>query len=575
MERNNNFLRKQYMRFLFPVMLSIMGGTINTLIDSAFLSVRLGADAMASVNLAMPAYLVLCTLGSLFGSGSSILASRALGRENALEANDNLHKGLFGCIVTGAFLTLLGMTCSQGIAGVLAQNGEFTSNVQAYIFWLFAGSIPSMAIYFPVYFLQLEARIKETNVMTAVTLISNLVLDYLFLYTIPMGPAGAALATSLSMLLACSYGFTMLFIRKGNFDFDPKKLNLKGSLLLIRTGSPMAVGNLVDAVRMFALNSLILKYLGGSSVAVWTVLNAVSELSMMITSGVPQTAAMMTGLYYSAKENGSIRILTKLQVQVGSVLLLAFSAVVLVLNYPIKLLYSLEDNVALPLFFLCVSLFPDLINSILARHFSITEHIRLSHVITFLRRLFCPVYFCASMIFSGGDVWLFLPLGNFFAVVVIWLVTGYISGKSPDDSHKLSRYLLLDDYLEKEHKILDFSVKADDQEICEAAERIREFCEINDANVKLTVRLGMAIEELLVILKGRIKDESGFDLRAFMSDNVIGVRIRSTGDDFNPFSPEYEDDEDMMGVKMIEKLAVDVTQSHALGMNTIHIFFES
>lgn len=574
MERSDAFLKSQYMKFLFPVILSIMGGTINTLIDSAFLSLRLGADAMASVNLAIPSYLILCTLGSLFGSGSSVLSARALGRENELEANRYFHIAIAWNLVAGTVITISCMCFSGSIAWFLAQGGDLTENVRNYVFWLFAGSIPTMAIYLPVYFLQLEAKVRESYILTGVIFGTNLLLDYLFLYPIPMGAAGAAAATSLSMLIACVYGFIVLLCKGGNFHFDPKLVGFRDSIKLFRNGSTVALGNLVDAFRIFIINSLILGFLGNEYVAVWTVLNAICEVSMMITSGVPQTAAMMTGLYYSAKENGSIRILSRLQITIGSQLLGGFSIILLLMSEPIRRLYSLNESIFLPLICLILFLFPDLCASILSRHYNIIERIRLSNLVTFLRRLLFPVLFCLLMVLNKWYVWLFLPLGAIFTNLVIWNVAGFIADRSPEGSHHLSRPLLLDDYLEKEKKVLDFSVEAHDDEICSAAERIREFCELNEVDLKLSTKLSMAIEELLVMLKNRIKDVKEFDLRAFMGDNIIGIRIRSAGEDFNPFAPEYEDDDDMMGVQMMKRLASDVTQSHALGMNTIHIFFD-
>ena len=62
------------------------------------------------------------------------------------------------------------------------------------------------------------------------------------------------------------------------------------------------------------------------------------------------------------------------------------------------------------------------------------------------------------------------------------------------------------------------------------------------------------------------------DLRAFALDDITGIRIRCVGIRYNPF--EDSDDEDLlMGVKMISKMADVVTYTYALGMNTINIVF--
>ena len=70
MLRDDHFLRREYGRTLIPVMFSVLAGTINTLIDSAFVAQRIGNDALAAVNMCGPLYQLICTFGSLLAGGS-------------------------------------------------------------------------------------------------------------------------------------------------------------------------------------------------------------------------------------------------------------------------------------------------------------------------------------------------------------------------------------------------------------------------------------------------------------------------------------------------------------------------
>jgi Na+-driven multidrug efflux pump len=81
LKQDDRLLKREYLRTLFPVMFSVLGATVNALIDSVFVSQRLGENALAAVNLSMPVYLILCTLGSLISGGSSVCSAREAGRE--------------------------------------------------------------------------------------------------------------------------------------------------------------------------------------------------------------------------------------------------------------------------------------------------------------------------------------------------------------------------------------------------------------------------------------------------------------------------------------------------------------
>ena len=157
----------------------------------------------------------------------------------------------------------------------------------------------------------------------------------------------------------------------------------------MKYGSPAAVGNLMDAVRLFLLNSLILLTLGTKGAAVWAVLNSLSELSLCISSGVPQAAGPMIAVFHSVKENSGIRIL-------------------------------------------------------------------LSNLLVGLKRFFFPLAAALVLAACGGPFWLFLPLGDVLAVCCCAAVTAAVSRKSGKGGHCLSRFLLLDDYLEREGLVLDF-----------------------------------------------------------------------------------------------------------------------
>ena len=73
LKSDDRVLKKAYFKALFPIMFSVLGATVNALIDSAFVSQRLGSGGIAAVNLSMPIYLVICTIGSLIAGGAEAI----------------------------------------------------------------------------------------------------------------------------------------------------------------------------------------------------------------------------------------------------------------------------------------------------------------------------------------------------------------------------------------------------------------------------------------------------------------------------------------------------------------------
>ena len=89
--------------------------------------------------------------------------------------------------------------------------------------------------------------------------------------------------------------------------------------------------------------------------------------------------------------------------------------------------------------------------------------------------------------------------------------------------------------------------------------------------MKQTVRISLAIEEMLTL----ITDENGkhtphFDMRVFSYQDMIGIRIKYDGIDFDPLEVK-EDDDRYMGVAMIKKLVHETMYKRVLGLNTLLI----
>lgn len=572
MDRDDQFLRTEYLKNLFPVMFSVLGGTINALIDSVFVSRRLGADALAAVNMSMPVYLVICTFGALIAGGASVMSARAAGQERMEEAAAHYHAAMTACFVFGVLFTAAGGIFCRPVAGLLSQGGELEAYVYEYCFVTMLGVLPTVLAYLPLYYLQLDGKTHEITVTIRIMILADILLDYVFLYVFPFGIYGAAAASLMASLLSCIYGFISLERGYSNYHFQFVKVGVGQIKEIIRYGSPSASGNFADAIKLLLLNMVILHAGGASAAAVWAVLNSMSEFSISITSGVPQAAAPMAGAYVSARENSGLRILMRLQMQWGLLLSAAYAAVLVVGSKALGRVFSVEQSLVVP--FLCLGSFVilDLAASVWITFFQAAGRLVLSNLLVICRKLVFPVGIAALLMLADGYLWTFLPLGGACTVIAGVAATGMIYIQNRKGNHALSRFLLLDDYLEREKKVLDFSIVPTAENICSASEQIIDFCRHNHMDSKQTMKLQLSIEELLTVIVQKNPDMKTVDLRAFSLEENTGIRIRCAGIRYNPFEKTgHEDDDFLMGVVMLEKMSNVVQYTYSFGMNIINV----
>lgn len=573
MNRDRRFLQSAYLRNLFPLMFSIFGGTINALVDSVLVSQKMGRVGLAAVNVSMPVYLALCTLGTLTAGGASVLSAQAMGREDAEEARKYYHSAWTLALLLGVVVMVSGVCLARPLAWHLAQDDRLARCVYAYCLVTFMGAVPAIMVYFPMFYLQLEGKADSITRMISVMILLDAFLDVLFLFVFPFGLYGAAAASVLSTLAAWICGWTMLGKDGGNYRFDRKLLGLYGTGRILRNGSPTAMGNFWDALRLLLLNIIILRAGGTQGAAIWAVLNTLSELSLAISSGVPQAAAPMTGVYYAAKDNGGIRILVRLQATVGSALSFGYTVFLILCCPLISGLFQVSSPLRLPLFCLGGAVAANTIGSIWMALFTETERIALSNVMAACFRFLFPVAAAGCLAITKGYLWLFLPLGAAMAVLTGAFLVSLTARRSRKGKYPLSAVLLLDDHLERENKILDFSIAADMKEACHASAQIGSFCQANDMDAKQIMRMSLAIEELIQVLIHENQGIQVLELRAYALDGVAGIQIRCAGRRYDPFDHVDEDDELFMGVRMLIKMAGIPKYTYTLGINTIHIYF--
>ncbi len=572
LKQDNRLLKREYFKVLFPVMFSVLGATVNALIDSVFVSRRLGGSALAAVNLSMPVYLILCTIGSLISGGASVCSAREAGKDNMKAARDYCRDALILSAAVSVLFTVLGTIFCRPIAKMLSGGGELAEQVYSYCLVTFIGSAAVILMYLPLSYLQLEGKNRAISLTVAVMVAADIILDIFFLYVLDLGLYGASAASVFSSLAAAVCGFISLGgWRSGCRSGTAPGIGNIGRIL--RYGSPAALGNLFDAVKLLLLNAIILTAAGEEGAAVWAVLNTLSELSLMIVSGVPRAAAPMISAYHTARENGGIRLLTALEIRAGLVLSVTYAAAAAALHRPIELLFGISGDMLFPIGCLGAGVILSTLCGIWEKHLGSIGRIAEANVAAGARACVMPVAAAVLLSAAGERLWLFLPLSALASAVVIAAMTAISAAGSRGTDRPLSPVLLLDDSLERENRILDFSIAADMTEACSAAEKIKDFCTGNRMDTKLTIKLGLAIEELLNVIIQKTPDIASIDLRVFALGGATGVRLRCAGKSYDPFADRDSDEDFLMGVNMIRKMADSTGHSYIFGMNIITIIF--
>ena len=578
--QNAEFIRNTYRKAVFTGMLSILSVNINVFVDGILVGRRLGADALAAINLSLPLYLALCVLGSFFAAGTEIPAARAIGIGNESRRDLFFDTGLNATVLASLVITAIGLLLREPLVSFLCANNEGTRPyVMQYVVITLIGALPKIVIYIPFWYLRLDGKNASVTVMMTIMTIVNIILDVFFVDSLDMGVFGAGLASVIATTLACGYGMIRLFSKGSPYRWRLRWTKSKKDWrTILNAGFPSAFNNLCSTVRLLIINGMLMSHGGAELVAIFTAVNGMAGFGECVTLGAPAAGSAMLGVFSGEKDNGSCRLLLKEEWKIGCITGVVFLALCAGLSGSIQRMYGLSEPILGPLMWMAASIFPALLLNILITYYNMADKDLWANGLIFLRQIAMIYLGLVLSLAVHRSVFSFLLFAE-VATLLVWLVATTLHyRRNPQDS----RFLMNNLEDERNGRLLNFSVSAEVDEIVSASERISEFCAANGMSIKQTMRLQISMEEVMTLI--RQVNEAGdmrelkFDLRAYSVNGIRGIRIRYNGIPFNPFYFSQETlnvEEDMfMGVRMIKKMVEIINYQRAFGVNTLQIILK-
>lgn len=541
-------------------MIAILGGTINVFVDGILVGQKMGDMGLAAINQSLAVYLILCTIGSLFAAGASAESAHAMGQRDVKRAKEYFEIAVEMAFIISVVFCLSGVLLSPVLAGMLGT--ETTKElIETYIKITFVGGVFKVLLYIPYYYLRLAGKMKQAaSAMTLMTVL-NIILDYIFLFPMNMGIAGAAWASTIATSIVCVICFYMLCKQGEIFKIRLVKLEKERLKDIFISGSPMAANNLFSTLRILVLN-YIMNLAGGSSfVTIFAITNNLNEFSICVQNGIPQTGSALLGVYHGENDPQALKKLLLLQLKSGVVISAIVAGGISLFSGSVGLLFGSHLDVKIAVICWAVSLVFATCNNVMNYYYYSIRQAAMANLITILR-VFAVTSVAAWGLKDTKDaLWLFYPLSEIFSFVIWGIYGTWLARRQKKDN-----FLFLE---REESASIHVTVSCDVEEICNVSAGINDFGEEQGLDMQQTMTLSLAVEELLMITAEKSLQQKGtMDLRILKTREGAILRIRSGGEPFNPLE-HAEDNLEYMGVSMIMKMATKTQYQSTLGLNTL------
>lgn len=312
---------KAFMALTLPVVLSKIVSLIYNMADTFFIARTGNADLVAGVSICAPIFLLMVSLGDLFGLGGSSVMSRLFGQQKDEEGKRVSGFTFYGAIVTGVIVAAVMLLLRNPILGMLGAEGNVFDYASEYYSWIALGAPFIILTLIPTNQLRTEGLANVAMAGSIVGSVVNIILDPVFIFGLGMGASGAAIATVLGNV-ATDIVFVVCIHRKSRkLTIDPRmaKVDLATVGAIFAIGLPSSLNNLMNSFGTALLNRNLVPY-GADKVAAMGIAAKVNMLVAMIMIAFAFGAQALIGYSYSAGDKARLREVLKFDLLVQMVI---------------------------------------------------------------------------------------------------------------------------------------------------------------------------------------------------------------------------------------------------------------
>lgn len=420
---------KRFAKYVSQNIFGMLGMSAYILADTFFISRAEGANGITALNLVLPLYSLIFAIGSMVGIGAATKFNiqRAKGEENA---DVYFFNAILWTLAISIIFMVVGVLVPDKIVSFLGGNTEIVAVGAVYtrIFMTFTPFF--MWNYIFNAFVRNDGNPTLAMAATLLSSLFNIVMDYVLMFPLNMGMAGAALATAVSPVVGigiCSIHFLM---KKNTIRFRWCRPSVQRLVQSCQLGVSAFVGEISSGVITIVFNFLLLGLAGNDAVAAYGIVANTAIVATAIFNGISQGSQPLLSEYYGKGDGQSGKKMLRLSIGTAILFAVLISGAVYGMTDVVVAVFNSDNNPNLAKhaeeglrMYFPGFLFAGF-NIVGAGYLSATE-VAVWAFVTSILRGFVAIIVCAcalSAFFGMMGVWLAFPAAELITAVVMVFV---------------------------------------------------------------------------------------------------------------------------------------------------------
>ena len=290
--------------YAVPGIIAMTASSLYNIVDSVYIGhiKDVGALAISGLAVTFPIMNLGTAIGTLVGVGASTLVSILLGQKNYVTANKVLPNVVTLNVVLGALFGGLILAFLKPVLFFFGASEAIYPFARDYMVIILAGFIVTHLYFGLNGMIRATGNPKLAMGLTLFTVISNAILDPIFIYGLGLGVKGAAIATVICQTLSLVYSLMYFSSGKNVIHFGKRIFGFSSKIARTSMGiglGPFLMNTAACLVAMF-INQQLRKYGGDMAIGAYGIINRISFMFIMIIMGLNQGMQPIASYNYGA-----------------------------------------------------------------------------------------------------------------------------------------------------------------------------------------------------------------------------------------------------------------------------------
>lgn len=293
----------EFLKYAIPSAFSMFISALYTIIDGIFVGQGVGDAALAAVNIVLPFTVILVGMANMMAVGGGALVSKNIGAKEIDKAVNIFRQVCKFLLILSIVISIICVIFTNQIVKLLGATKNLQGLAVDYLRFYALFSIPNLIGIVLNSFVRNDQKPKLAMISIISGAITNIILDYVFIFKLGFGIKGAAIATGLGQIVTVSILLPHFIKKKGYLSFGKVKLQIESIKEFLKIGFPSFFAQASFSVIVLLHNVIITKNIGEIGVSAYSIINYIGTNIYMVLFGLTLGAQPLISYNYGKRDD--------------------------------------------------------------------------------------------------------------------------------------------------------------------------------------------------------------------------------------------------------------------------------